>query len=212
MSSLMHRTADAPLRPGAPPSVNGPAPNFGSLCGPRAHLLSMLHVYYFYPFCLHISLCLSTILDYTIDSSASPPIGRVTLQVHDPYPQCACDIYPQWQMRWSLHPHVPLSILLCLTLYLSWTTCLTYLQLWLNCSDLVAIPYSKLHNDRPFLNGLVYAIIWSNHHSLMCRTMDHGSWNQDLRLRLGSFDNTLFVVISAGCHSRRPHPPEYTVN
>ena len=72
ISSLVYRTADAPLRPRVP-SGNGPSPNF---LDPSVGLVLTL-------------LCLSTILDYIIDSSASPPNGRVTLRVHDPYPQCA---------------------------------------------------------------------------------------------------------------------------
>lgn len=56
-----------------------PHPIFGPLRGPRAHLQYMFHVYYSYSFYLLISLCLSTILDYRIDSAMSPPNGRVTL-------------------------------------------------------------------------------------------------------------------------------------
>ena len=90
-------------------------PIFGPLCGPRAHLLSMFHVYYSYCFYLLISPCLSTILDYMFDSSASPPNGCVTLYVHDSRPQCARDN----SKRDGHYTLTCSTYLLCSTLFLS---------------------------------------------------------------------------------------------
>ena len=99
-SRLVHRTADAPLRPGAPSGMVR-YPIFGFLCGPCAHLLSMFHVYCFYLSFILLFLCLTMILDYMTDSSASTPNGRMILQVHNPRPKCAHNMYLPYQTRRS---------------------------------------------------------------------------------------------------------------
>ena len=87
-SSLMHHTANAPLLPEAS-SGNGPISNFWTplwaLCSLTIHVPCLLFLFLlssYFP-------CLSTILDYRFDSSASPPNKCVTLYVHNSQPQCA---------------------------------------------------------------------------------------------------------------------------
>jgi hypothetical protein len=96
-----------------------PHPIFGPLRGPRAHLRYMFHVYYSYPFYLLISPCLSTILDYRIDSAASPLNGRVTFQVHDLWPQMCTRLTFTIANATAITPSRANAYLLCSTSFLS---------------------------------------------------------------------------------------------
>jgi hypothetical protein len=110
-----------------------PHPIFGPLRGPCARLLYhsslMSRSYSLSLFIVLLSLCLSMIPHYTIDPCASPPEWT-----HDPLGAQASRSRPYKAPSYNSKRGGPCPLLCsfllsCLTLFLSWTMRLTYLQL-----------------------------------------------------------------------------------